>query len=145
MPELPEVETIRRGLVKRVLNKTIERVEVRCKRIILRPRPVELERALAHQSIKEIGRRGKFLLFETNDYKLLIHLGMTGQLTFWDKTQKDDNDFFVHPLTGMHCTTGISGNLGNGGFTDLMSLNRPKNFGSSVWSLFPLIIPGRNF
>ncbi|PYV90896.1 MAG: DNA-formamidopyrimidine glycosylase, partial [Acidobacteria bacterium] len=53
MPELPEVETIRRGLAEKVLHKTIERVEVRCSRIILHPQPPELERALAHQTIKE--------------------------------------------------------------------------------------------
>jgi formamidopyrimidine-DNA glycosylase len=101
MPELPEVETIRRGLAEKVLHKTIERVEVRCNRIILHPQPPELERALAHQTIKEISRRGKFLLFETNNYKLLVHLGMTGQLTFWDQTQRNDQNFFVHPLTGL--------------------------------------------
>ena len=101
MPELPEVETIRRGLVTKVLNKLIHQVEVRCPRIILRPKPHELEAALAHQTIKAITRRGKFLLLETENYRLLIHLGMTGQLTYWDKAAKDDDEFFVHPLTGL--------------------------------------------
>ena len=41
------------------------------------------------------------LLLETEDYRLLIHLGMTGQLTYWDKTATNDNNFFVHPLTGL--------------------------------------------
>lgn len=101
MPELPEVETIRRGLADRIRNKTIERVEVRCNRIILRPRAFQLPKALQQQTIREIGRRGKFLLLETDEYKLLIHLGMSGQLTYWDKAHQDDNRFFVHPLTGL--------------------------------------------
>jgi formamidopyrimidine-DNA glycosylase len=56
---------------------------------------------LANQTIKEISRRGKFLLFETKDHKLLVHLGMTGQLTYWDKAATNDKRFFVHPLTGL--------------------------------------------
>jgi len=101
MPELPEVETIRRGLVTKILNKPIRSVKVRCPRIILHTRPHELEAALANQTIKGISRRGKFLLFETKDYKLLVHLGMTGQLTYWDKAATNDKKFFVHPLTGL--------------------------------------------
>jgi formamidopyrimidine-DNA glycosylase len=101
MPELPEVETIRLGLVAKVLNKLIQRVEARCPRIIVRPGIRELEAALVRQSIKAINRRGKFLLIETEDYQLLIHLGMTGQLTYWDKRAINDSDFFVHPLTGL--------------------------------------------
>jgi formamidopyrimidine-DNA glycosylase len=105
MPELPEVETIRRGLVAKILNKLIERVEVRCQRIIVRPGIRELEGALAQQTIEAISRRGKFLLLETEDYRLLIHLGMTGQLTYWDKAATNDNHFFVHPLTGLQKAT----------------------------------------
>jgi formamidopyrimidine-DNA glycosylase len=100
MPELPEVETIRLGLLDRVSNKRIESVEVRCERIILRPRPQELAAALAGQTIRDIRRRGKFLIFETDDYKLLIHLGMSGQLTYWDRARKDDEKFFI-TLTGL--------------------------------------------
>ncbi len=101
MPELPEVETIRRGLVTKVLNKPIQSVKVRCPRIVAHCSPQELEAALTDQVIKEISRRGKFLLFDTQDYKLLIHLGMTGQLTYWDKAVTTDRKFFVHPLTGL--------------------------------------------
>jgi formamidopyrimidine-DNA glycosylase len=100
MPELPEVETIRLGLLDRVCNKRIEHVEVRCERIILRPRPQELAAALVRQTIRDIHRRGKFLVFDTDDYRLLIHLGMSGQLTYWDQTQKDDEKFFV-TMTGL--------------------------------------------
>ncbi|MFN8006475.1 MAG: DNA-formamidopyrimidine glycosylase [Terriglobia bacterium] len=101
MPELPEVETIRRGLEKKALQKTIERVEVRCRKIILRPQASQLAVELAGQTIEEIRRRGKFLVLGTRDFILLIHLGMTGQLTYWDKTEKDAEAFSINPLTGL--------------------------------------------
>jgi formamidopyrimidine-DNA glycosylase len=100
MPELPEVETIRRGLVNQVCNKRIERVEVRCKRIVVRPSIPELAAALTGQSIRDIQRRGKFLLFELESYKLLVHLGMSGQITYWDKTRRNDDRFLV-TMTGL--------------------------------------------
>lgn len=101
MPELPEVETIRRGLVGKVVGKTIERVEIRCDRIVRHPGPAKLREALLGHSIREISRRGKFLVFDLGDSRLLIHLGMTGQLTYWDQTRRDDDKFFRHPQTGL--------------------------------------------
>ncbi len=101
MPELPEVETIRRGLEKKIIGQVIEKVEVRCHRIILRPTPQELQIALARQTIRTVSRRGKFLILEVGDYCLLIHLGMTGQLTYWDQSLDDDAGFFIHPQTGL--------------------------------------------
>jgi formamidopyrimidine-DNA glycosylase len=100
MPELPEVETIRLGLLSRVCNKRIERVDIRCNRIVLRPEPREMAAALGGQTIRDIQRRGKFLLFEFDELRLLVHLGMSGQLTYWDKTQRDDESFFV-TVTGL--------------------------------------------
>ena len=100
MPELPEVETIRIGLLERVCNKPIERVDIRCNRIILRPQPNEMAAALGGQRIRDIQRRGKFLLFKLDDYCLLVHLGMSDQLTYWDKTRSDDERFFV-TVTGL--------------------------------------------
>jgi formamidopyrimidine-DNA glycosylase len=100
MPELPEVETIRLGLLGRVCNKRIEQVEIRCERIILRPEPREMAAALSGQMIRDIQRRGKFLLFEFDELRLLVHLGMSGQLTYWDKSQRNDESFFV-TVTGL--------------------------------------------
>ena len=101
MPELPEVETIRRGLATKALHKTIERVEVRCRRIVLRPNAKQLSESLVGQTIQEIRRRGKFLVFETREFILLVHLGMSGQMTYWDKNRKDDEHFLINPLTGL--------------------------------------------
>jgi formamidopyrimidine-DNA glycosylase len=101
MPELPEVETIRRGLEAKALRKTIERVEVRCRKIILKPKADQLSEYLVGQTIEEIRRRGKFLVFETREFILLVHLGMSGQMTYWDKNRKDDEHFLINPLTGL--------------------------------------------
>ena len=101
MPELPEVETIRIGLAGSVLGKTIFKVTIRNRRIVVRPQPGRWSRDLKAQTIRSIARRGKFLLFTTERFQLLVHLGMTGQLTYWDKSRIDDRGFFVHPLTGL--------------------------------------------
>ena len=77
MPELPEVETVRRTLEAMVLGKTIENVEVRWGKIIKEPDDAELFCLfLKGQTIREIGRRGKFLIFYLDDYSLVSHLRM---------------------------------------------------------------------
>lgn len=101
MPELPEVETIRIGLAGSVLGKTISRVTIRNRRIVVRPQPRRWSPELKAQTIRRVSRRGKFLLFTTDHFQLLVHLGMTGQLTYRDKGGIDDPKFFVHPLTGL--------------------------------------------
>ena len=101
MPELPEVETIRRGLVSKVVGKMIDHVEIRCPQIVQHPSPARLRLLLAHQTIQLISRRGKFLVFDLGELRLLVHLGMTGQLTYWDQTQKGDEKFLRHPITGL--------------------------------------------
>lgn len=64
VPELPEVETVRRTLTGLVKGKTIKSVEIRWPNIIKRPaEPEEFARKLAGETIQSIGRRGKFLLF----------------------------------------------------------------------------------
>src|SRR5690349_5802122 len=79
MPELPEVETIRRQLAPLVERRRLEQVE------ILDPRwsdplaPSELEAALTGRLIERLGRRGKYLLWDLEgDVHLAQHLRMTG-------------------------------------------------------------------
>ncbi|MCY8371475.1 DNA-formamidopyrimidine glycosylase [Bacillus haynesii] len=80
MPELPEVETVRRTLAGLVRGKTIDAVEVRWTNIIKRPaEPEEFARLLAGQTIQSIGRRGKFLLFHLDDCVMVSHLRMEGK------------------------------------------------------------------
>lgn len=80
MPELPEVETVRRTLAGLVRGKTIDAVDVRWTKIIKRPEePEEFARLLAGQTIQSIGRRGKFLLFHLDDCVMVSHLRMEGK------------------------------------------------------------------
>ena len=79
MPELPEVETVRRGLEKRVSGQIIKSVEVRHRRAT-NPRSIRKLNDLTGSKIISINRRGKFLWFELDrDYVLVAHLGMSGQ------------------------------------------------------------------
>lgn len=87
MPELPEVETIVRGLREgsearggSVVGKTIAHVSVRWPRHIARPSPRALKLALAGQTIQAVTRRGKYLVFPLTEGVLLIHLKMSGDL-----------------------------------------------------------------
>src|SRR5205085_211592 len=88
MPELPEVEVIRRDLEKEVVGREIRSVEVRntknAMRVIRRHRRRrELEDPLAGLTVTAVDRRGKYLVFHLDpaaDLALVIHLGMSGQL-----------------------------------------------------------------
>jgi formamidopyrimidine-DNA glycosylase len=84
MPELPEVETVRRGLAPLMEGGRIERVELR--RPDLRfPLPRGFARRLAGRTIHHLGRRAKYLLAELDDSAVLImHLGMSGSFRLID-------------------------------------------------------------
>ncbi len=81
MPELPEVETIRRGLALKVSGRRIVRAELR-RPDLRRPFPPLLERRLTGARIGALARRGKYILLELDDDGiLLLHLGMSGRIT----------------------------------------------------------------
>jgi formamidopyrimidine-DNA glycosylase len=82
VPELPEVETIRRDLDGEVVGKRIKSVQVKGRRSIRRHRgPAEFRGRLEGRTIARIKRRGKYLLFHLDDDDVLVvHLGMSGQL-----------------------------------------------------------------
>lgn len=86
MPELPEVEIIRRDLLNEVSGRTITRAEVRdvpnAQRVIRRhAAPAEFAGPLAGRRIDGLDRRGKYLLFRLDEHLVLVvHLGMSGQL-----------------------------------------------------------------
>lgn len=83
MPEMPEVETIRKDLSRRVCGKQIISAEVRLVRQLRAPKTVaEFETLVVGKTIHMIDRRGKYLLFDFDDVSLVIHLGMTGQLYY---------------------------------------------------------------
>ena len=80
MPELPEVETVRRSLERLIVGQTIAAVEVREPRL-RRPLAADFVAALAGRAICQVERRGKYLQVGLDNGQVwLIHLGMTGQL-----------------------------------------------------------------
>lgn len=79
MPELPEVETVKETLKKEVLNRTIKDVIVYYDGIIAYPSKEEFVKNIRNQKINDIKRKGKFLMFELDDYYLLSHLRMEGR------------------------------------------------------------------
>jgi formamidopyrimidine-DNA glycosylase len=84
MPELPEVETIRRGLALKMTGRTIVRAELR-RPDLRRPFPPLLDRRLSGARIGALGRRGNYLLIELDDDgTLLLHLGMSGRIVAGD-------------------------------------------------------------
>ncbi|MGQ0675873.1 MAG: bifunctional DNA-formamidopyrimidine glycosylase/DNA-(apurinic or apyrimidinic site) lyase [Rhodospirillales bacterium] len=80
MPELPEVETVRRGLAPRLVGHVLARVEQR--RPDLRfPLPRDFAQRLTGRRVAAIGRRAKYLLVELDDGNvLMVHLGMSGRM-----------------------------------------------------------------
>lgn len=81
MPELPEVEVVRRGLLASVLQRRVKSVCVREPRLRW-PVPANLEQMLAGHAPSGIERRGKYLLLSFPDGTLIVHLGMSGSLLF---------------------------------------------------------------
>ena len=79
MPELPEVETTRRGLAPALLHQRIRTAVVR-NRALRRPVPVRLAKYVAGATIESVERRGKYLLIGCDRGTLIIHLGMSGRL-----------------------------------------------------------------
>ena len=82
MPELPEVETVRRGLERLVAGKTIDQVRV-CYAKMIGTGADSFVHDLPGQTIERIGRRGKYLLFYLTGGVLLSHLRMEGKYLFY--------------------------------------------------------------
>ena len=79
MPESPEVETVKEGLKKKLLGRKIISCQVRWDKIIEYPDKEKFIRNIANKTIKDITRRGKFIIFLVDDYYLISHLRMEGK------------------------------------------------------------------
>lgn len=79
MPELPEAESVRKGLNELVVGETVEKVEVRWPRIIGSPAHNQFSSQLIGQTIEKVERRGKFLLFYFTEDVMISHLRMEGK------------------------------------------------------------------
>lgn len=117
MPELPEVETTRRGVECHVLERQIVRVIVREPRLRW-PVPEKLEERLQGRRFTAVGRRAKYLLFRCEGGVLLVHLGMSGSLRLAPADEPP----------GKHAHVDIVFDSGKAlRFTD------PRKFGSMHW------------
>jgi formamidopyrimidine-DNA glycosylase len=117
MPELPEVEVVRRGLVAKITNRKI--IDVIVRREGLRwPFPTDLRQKLLHQRVGTVQRRGKYLLVECeNNGHLLVHLGMTGSFVWHDSPPR--------PLAHDHLDIVFE--------QGVLRYNDPRRFGAVLW------------
>jgi len=98
MPELPEVEVVKRSLESKILNSIIKKVQVNDHKLRYKVER-DISRKLIGKKIKKILRRSKFLIFEIDEiYSMLVHLGMTGKFFFIDKTKKKYKTSFYYLL-----------------------------------------------
>ena len=101
MPELPEVETFARQLKPTLVGKKILSAEVRWPRTLAMPAPRQFKQLIQGQKILDVGRRAKYLNIQLQDYSLLIHLRMSGDLQLRDSTSRPaKHDRLVLKLSG---------------------------------------------
>lgn len=93
MPELPEVETVKQVLRKKVLNKTITNVTILYDKII-KTDITQFKKNIINQTIQEVERYGKYLLIKLNNYYLISHLRMEGK--YFYRKAKEDIDKHTH-------------------------------------------------
>jgi formamidopyrimidine-DNA glycosylase len=121
MPELPEVETTRRGLAPHVERQKVTAVRVYDSRLRW-PVPRDLPRRLVGRVIDRVDRRSKYLLFRFSAGTLIVHLGMTGSLRV-----------YRHP-PARRSHDHIDLEFGNG---VVLRYHDPRRFGAMLWSSRP--------
>lgn len=104
MPELPEVETVRRTLEPRLVGKTISNVETVTGKIIKQPDLAEFCAGIQGREVAALKRRGKYLLLElSGDKTLVVHLRMTGQFTYCrPESKREKHTHVVFTLSDGH-------------------------------------------
>lgn len=120
MPELPEVETTRRGIMTALQQHRVTQVQVHESRLRW-PVPPELS-ALEHQTVTAVTRRGKYLLLHTAAGTALVHLGMSGSLRL------------VSPGTPRKLHDHVEISLDSGW---ILRLHDPRRFGCLLWFTTP--------
>lgn len=118
MPELPEVETSRRGIEPHILNKKVTNVIIRHKSLRW-PIPTAMKKQLIGQVIQKVDRRGKYILLYTSAGSVILHLGMSGSLRILNTSiaaEKHD-----------HFDIAFSNNK-------ILRLRDPRRFGAVLWS-----------
>lgn len=128
MPELPEVETTRRGIEPHIRGKRVSRIVIRQPRLRW-PVSEDLEQNLTSQIIVNVSRRAKYILLETSSGTVILHLGMSGSLRIVSAGQPAGKHDHVDVL-----------------FSDntLLRFTDPRRFGAFLWTSdrieeFPLL------
>ncbi len=122
MPELPEVETTRRGIEPHILDQQVDAVVIRHPRLRW-PVPTDLPEQLMGKTLRQVGRRGKYLLLQFDHGCLILHLGMSGSLRILPVSsppQKHDHFDLV---------------FGH----QLLRLHDPRRFGAVLWTSGPAL------
>ncbi len=113
MPELPEVESIRRRLLP-IVGKVIKSVKIARPEMIKHPSPSRLAKELKGRRIKSLRRRGKYLLFHLDrDKTLVLHLGMSGNLRLLSAVERDRESVAQAGTLHSHSSTKKEGGGGN--------------------------------
>lgn len=105
MPELPEVETVRKILNKWLIDKTIIAVDFFYDDVLSNMGIDEFKKKIINQKINNIGRRGKFLLFNLDNYVLLSHLRMEGKYYLVKEIEKNSK-IDKHKICSFHLDDG---------------------------------------
>lgn len=116
MPELPEVEVVRRGLGPQVCGATVRAAQVREARLRW-PVPVDLEARLAGRTVLAVERRGKYLLLDVGNGTLIVHLGMSGTLRWFSQAPP----LIAHDHVDIVTDRGV------------LRYNDPRRFGAMLW------------
>ncbi len=122
MPELPEVETTRRGIAPYLEGQRVERVIVRERRLRW-PIPEDLDVRLSGQRIVSVERRAKYLLLGAEAGTLISHLGMSGSLRLVESGTPASR----HEHVDIELVSGMA-----------LRYTDPRRFGAMLWSLAPL-------
>jgi formamidopyrimidine-DNA glycosylase len=122
MPELPEVETSRRGIEPHIIDTRVARVIVR-NRSLRWPISKTVDRQLVGETIRSVTRRAKYLLINTDNGSAILHLGMSGSVFIVDR----DTPAGVHDHVDIEFDSGKT-----------MRFRDPRRFGSLHWSKTPL-------
>jgi formamidopyrimidine-DNA glycosylase len=118
MPELPEVETTRKGIAPYVVGEVVKDIIIR-QRQLRWPIPATLKRSLKNQLIRKLRRRAKYLLFYTDKGCMILHLGMSGSLRIInDKQTHEKHDHVDIIFESNH----------------LLRFRDPRKFGSILWT-----------
>lgn len=118
MPELPEVETTRRGIEPHLLKHAVTGVRIRQPKMRW-PIPLEIADILPGQTVRSVSRRGKYLLIAFEPGTLLLHLGMSGSLriTPSDTALRKHDHFILQLDSGQE-----------------LRLHDPRRFGAVLWT-----------